>query len=229
MRLASTLFGIAAAFAIAACGSGPAPNTGPEVQRPSKPSEAPPAVAKADAGPAPDDWASTVLAAVKGYREWKRIGDFPRWAPTMCDVPRQNIPIYSEADAGPHSRKLYFLYVRDAAAYATPTKMQPTGQVLVKEGYAPEAAGTDENGATQFRCGKRTDLFIMLKTGKEEGTDAGWIYAVVSPDGTRVDHAGMLESCMRCHQDAGPSRMFGVKSAAIGETRKPTVVSGPER
>jgi hypothetical protein len=145
----------------------------------------------------------------------------------MCSAPTQSIPIHSEADAGPHSRKLYFLYVKDHVAYSSPDDIQPNGQVLVKEGYVPEEAGTDESGATQFRCGKRTDLFIMIKTDKEEGTDAGWIYAVVTPDGRRVDYAGRLESCMRCHQDAGPSRMFGVTSGVAGETRKPMVVSGP--
>jgi hypothetical protein len=220
------MFVLAAVCVLAACGTRPAPNVAGDVGRlHPREVEAPPE--DAPSASTTRGWDEEVLAAIKGYREWERVADYPKWAPTLCTRPAPTIPIHSDADAGPHSRKLYFLYVKDHAAYSSPGNIQPVGQVLVKEGYVPEEAGTDDDGAKQFRCGKRTDLFIMMRTNKEEGTDAGWIYAIVTPDGKRVDHAGRLESCMRCHQDVGPSRMFGVTSGVAGETRKPMVVSGP--
>ena len=43
-----------------------------------------------------------------------------------------------------------------------------------------------------------------------EGSDAGWVYGTVTPDG-RVTSAGRVASCMGCHVDAPHERMFGLK------------------
>jgi hypothetical protein len=42
------------------------------------------------------------------------------------------------------------------------------------------------------------------------GTDAGWVYGTVTPDGKQVTSAGRVESCMGCHQDAPHDRLFGL-------------------
>ncbi len=147
----------------------------------------------------------------------------------MCDVPRANLPFFSDADSGPHSRKLYYLYVKDADTYTDAETIQPAGQVLVKQGFQPVEAGKDRRGAMQYRCGEQAELFIMLKTTHKEGTDAGWVYAITTPDGSKVTHAGRIESCMGCHQTAGESRLFGVAADLRDEGDKPAILGGPPK
>jgi hypothetical protein len=66
-------------------------------------------------------------------------------------------------------------------------------------------------GDQVFKAAKQADLFIMLKLDpKTEGTDAGWIYGTVTPDGKKVTSAGKVESCIKCHQDAPRDRLFGL-------------------
>lgn len=56
----------------------------------------------------------------------------------------------------------------------------------------------------------RSDLFIMAKLDpKTAGTDQGWVYGTVTPDGKTVTAAGRVESCMKCHQAARHDRLFG--------------------
>ena len=53
----------------------------------------------------------------------------------------------------------------------------------------------------------------MAKLAPETpGTDEGWIYGTVAPDGT-VTSAGLVESCMECHDSAPHERLFGVRFA----------------
>ena len=41
------------------------------------------------------------------------------------------------------------------------------------------------------------------------GTDEGWVYGTVSPDGKAVGAAGRVASCMKCHAEAKSDRLFG--------------------
>jgi hypothetical protein len=67
-----------------------------------------------------------------------------------------------------------------------------------------------KKGLQFFKAAKQADLFIMLKLEPTTpGTDAGWVYGTVSPDGKKVTSAGMVESCMKCHKEATSDRLFG--------------------
>jgi hypothetical protein len=66
-------------------------------------------------------------------------------------------------------------------------------------------------GDKVYKATKQADLFIMFKLDpKTDGTDAGWVYGTVTPDGKKVTAAGKIESCMKCHQDAKTDRLFGL-------------------
>jgi hypothetical protein len=45
---------------------------------------------------------------------------------------------------------------------------------------------------------------------KTPGTDEGWVYGTVTPDGKDVTCAGRVASCMGCHADAPHDRLFGL-------------------
>jgi len=69
-----------------------------------------------------------------------------------------------------------------------------------------------------FKAGDRKDLFIMVKLDAGvEGTDAGWVYGTVSPDGKSVTSSGRVASCMACHEKAGAGRLFGLPAAQAVE------------
>jgi hypothetical protein len=70
----------------------------------------------------------------------------------------------------------------------------------------------------RYRADRQTDLFIMFKTEPQTpGTDNGWVYGTVTPDGNRVTSAGRVTACMDCHQHCQPDRVFGFeKTAATG-------------
>ena len=62
-----------------------------------------------------------------------------------------------------------------------------------------------------YKAAKQADLFIMFKLdSKTPGTDDGWVYGTVTPDGKKVTAAGRVASCMKCHQDAPHDRLFGL-------------------
>ena len=66
-------------------------------------------------------------------------------------------------------------------------------------------------GDKLFKATKQVDLFIMMKFAKETpGTDNGWVYGTVTPDGKKVTSSGMVESCMKCHREAQHERLFGL-------------------
>ena len=75
--------------------------------------------------------------------------------------------------------------------------------------FWPYATGKD---GKRYKATKLAGLFIMLKLDpKTPGTDAGWIYSTVTPDGKKVTAVGRVESCMKCHQDAKNDRLFGLQ------------------
>jgi hypothetical protein len=67
-------------------------------------------------------------------------------------------------------------------------------------------------GDKVFKAAKQADLFIMMKLDPQTlGTDNGWVYGTVTPDGKTVTSAGRVESCMKCHQETKTDRLFGLR------------------
>jgi hypothetical protein len=80
-----------------------------------------------------------------------------------------------------------------------------------KGGAAPEerettldhVAGYAEKDNKKYVLGERGPLFIMYRTEKNTpGTDNGWVYGTLTPDGKTVTSAGRVASCMGCHTEA---------------------------
>jgi hypothetical protein len=199
MRMTVCLIACCFCLLVACAQQPPKPEPAPET--PEAPTPAP--------QPAPEVSDQDVLTAASEYLQWHRVADYPQWAPTMCMLPTANTPFLSEASTGPHERKLYYLYVKDAAAYEQHTQIQPTGQVLVKDSFHP--VESEERGRKIYRTGERQGLFVMYKADTGE-TDNGWIYATLTADGKQVTSKGLIDSCMGCHADAGESRLFGVQA-----------------
>ena len=66
-------------------------------------------------------------------------------------------------------------------------------------------------GDKVYKAAKQGDLFVMTKLDpKSPGTDEGWVYATLSPDGKKLTSAGMIESCMQCHRETKTDRLFGL-------------------
>lgn len=179
-----------------------------------------------------------VLDAVRAYETYPRVSDVPAWSPYFCRMPPTPGALASHADGdAAHARKLYHLFAKDEASYRgrdhqqidahplAPLAPAPPGQVLVKEAWKPEriehapvdatTGGLPSEVATLdgalYRRGELHGLFVMLKLDPATpGTDAGWVYATVTPDRSRVTAAGRVESCMRCHVDAPHDRQFGL-------------------
>jgi hypothetical protein len=67
-------------------------------------------------------------------------------------------------------------------------------------------------GGQLYHAKERGPLFVMFKMDpKTPGTDEGWVYGTVTPDGQQVTSAGRVESCMNCHQGAPHDRLFGLR------------------
>jgi hypothetical protein len=165
-------------------------------------------------------WRDAALEATSGYESYTRVADYPLWAPTLCSAPAPTVQFMSKAEGGrAHAQKLYFLWVKDGQAYSAknePAKEmpQPSGQIIVKETFLPvEGQGGIKAEGKEYKAGERGPLFLMMRFEPgTEGTDEGWVYATLSPDGKQVTSAGRLDSCMGCHVEAGDDRVFGVKA-----------------
>lgn len=112
-----------------------------------------------------------------------------------------------------------------------PVTAQPVGQVIIKEAWTdvpmnegeqvpprPTALPTRALERTWIdgkahRIGEKAALFAMVKVADHEvpGSDAGWVYATLPPDGGTLTSYGTLPTCMRCHTKAPSDRIFGVK------------------
>ncbi len=69
---------------------------------------------------------------------------------------------------------------------------------------------TDHDGNI-YHAAEKGPLFIMFQTEpKTPGTDDGWVYGTVTPDGKAVIEVGRIENCMNCHQKAPHGRLFGL-------------------
>ncbi len=156
----------------------------------------------------------------KEYRTYGLVDDLRRWAPELCEAPRQPAPRFSQSrDAETHGRKLYHLYAKDRGAYLHAREVpQPVGQVIVKESWVPKEVSEKEagnlravfKGGKYYHASKQAALFLMIKGEAGPDTDEGWTYATVTPDGTTVTASGRLASCMECHVNAKVDRMFGL-------------------
>lgn len=183
-------------------------------------------------------FAPRVLAAVRDYTAFRRVSDQPHWSPLLCSAPpRAGAFVSASGDATTHGGKLYYLYARDDAAYCPPPELEtgldrapgpplvpaPIGQTLVKESWTAKLvdAPVEERGnlpsdqaardGRVYARGEARELFVMLKLDPATpDTDAGWIYATVTPDRKTVTAAGRIASCMACHTEAGHDRQFGV-------------------
>ncbi len=142
----------------------------------------------------------------------------------------------ASADAGTHGRKMYRVFAKDGEAYAklsegiapstpraaeghaAPAELKSVTQVIVKESWIPQHAAEPAKASAPAAPAatkqmKQSDLFMMLRVGgeKEAGTDEGWVYATVTPDGKEATGAGRKENCMKCHAEAPHGRLFGLK------------------
>jgi hypothetical protein len=170
---------------------------------------------------------SRLREAASAYSRYALVNQSPAWAPTMCAAPGPPAPgpglLFSRASTGEaHGGKLYFLYAADVAAYRQSKQGkagQGTGQVLVKESWlprpVPRAAAAGRARAIGphgefFEPGERGPLFVMLKLDPTaRGTDRGWVYGTLTPDGWEVTSAGRVVSCMGCHDRGTHDRLFG--------------------
>ncbi|HET6582755.1 MAG TPA: hypothetical protein VFG69_04895, partial [Nannocystaceae bacterium] len=166
------------------------------------------------------------------------------WAPGLCRLPLRGGQHLSRAEGAAHDGKLFLLWAQDIDAYAKavgwidrapPTEQaQITGrlgpdvaQVLVKESFAavPFTPGDPVHGqplhaavrdGKPFRAGDAIGLFVMIQLASARpGTDDGWIYGTVAPDGT-VTSASDVGACRDCH-GARQNRLFGLpRPPALG-------------
>jgi hypothetical protein len=170
--------------------------------------------------PAPLDprFVPVIRAAAAAYRGWGKVDDQARLAPTLCAPAAAPAPLprLSRAAAGPHRRKLYFLWASDRTTYLGDGPLAP-GFAVVKESFeaVPTAAADAAPGGVTadgevLALGDRRDLFVIAKVDAAAGTDQGWIYGTVAVDGA-VTSAGTVATCMGCHdRDARRERLFGL-------------------
>lgn len=126
---------------------------------------------------------------------------------------------------------------RNPAPPLPPPLAQDVGQVIIKEAWTDIALAADAPrppdrpvgkkpayGPTTFETytyvdgkphaiGDRSALFMMLKVAATPTPDSdnGWVYATLTPDGSTITAAGLLPSCMGCHEHAEHDRLFGPK------------------
>jgi hypothetical protein len=127
-------------------------------------------------------------------------------------------------------------YVSNGAPAEHPE--QKVAQAVVKESYLPEVISEAEmqrvameegerRSSTRllqidhfrsytrgkdgkfYRAAKLVGLYVILeKPSDTEGTDKGFVYATLMPNG-EVTSAGRVASCMGCHVQAKHGRLFG--------------------
>lgn len=155
-----------------------------------------------------------IKRAAKAYVSWGKVDDQSRLAPTLCAPPPSPSKIrLSAADAeSPHGKKLYYLWASDRAKYLDSKQTIPVGFSIVKQSFAAvPAAATATAKAGSWTVGPAKDVFVMVRVGDNTpGSDDGWVYGTVSPDGT-VTSAGRVATCMGCHdQQTSRDKLFGL-------------------
>ena len=178
-------------------------------------------------------------SVAKSYEKYAKVGDTPRVAPGLCaGPPPPGVLLSSSKDGSTHGQKLYFLFALDPELYRIKGKgLRATAplapvygekgaeQALVKQSWTCVPADKEKDadlspllvlrkGDQLFKTGEKKDLFIMVKLDTiTEGTDHGWVYGTVTPDGKTVTSSGKVRSCIECHKTAGDCRLFGLPAA----------------
>ena len=169
-----------------------------------------------------------LLELANTYTSYARVDDELHWAPTLCRQPMPSVARRSmSTQDDTHGRKLYFLFARDRAAYLGRDGKTPAfeGQAVVKEAWTVEEVAGDtvydkrtspvlyrQEAGKLFHAKERAGLFIMYRTASATpGTDGGWVYGTVTPDGKTVTSAGAVPSCLTCHRQAKHERLFGIE------------------
>lgn len=139
--------------------------------------------------------------------------------------------------ASSSARERYTALGQPAAGQPTPDPTLPIGFTVVKQSWVasakPAAAAAPvivdptlvsfdppapiswvEHEGQRLHVGEQAELFVMTKVGAADmpGTDAGWIYGTLTPDGQRVTSAGQVSRCMDCHEAATHERLFGLQT-----------------
>ncbi len=174
---------------------------------------------------------AALIKGVENYAEaYGNLDDVMRWAPGLCRrPPTSTIRESASGDEGTHGKKLYWLYAKERDAYlkVATGAQQPVGQVLVKEAFVAEPGRGDgnpqhsgwkpletivERDGKPFHAGAKESLYVLLKLDpKTDGTDEGWVYGTLTPDGKTVTSAGKVATCMGCHTAENTTdRMFGM-------------------
>lgn len=159
--------------------------------------------------PLDPDMQGQVLAVAADYRDWMPVYIDWRMALESCVSAFPQEHLMSKADsASPHGNKVYNLFASERDVYLALASANsdssdlPAGFAVVKQAWTPSKDTTQPQDLF--------GLFMMLKVGPAvSDSDDGWIYAMVSPDGSVVHEAGRIESCMSCHRDAKHGRLFG--------------------
>ncbi len=163
-------------------------------------------------------FAKELLKAAEEYELWGRVDDTARVAPMACSAPGPmpsppQLTFSASKDETTHGKKLYWLFSKNRNDYLAiaKNKTAAVGQVVVKQSWIPEEVTDPKSGVKVFKASKQGDLFVMMKLDpKTPGTDEGWVYATLTPDGKKLTSAGMVESCMKCHVETKTDRLFGL-------------------
>jgi hypothetical protein len=187
------------------------------------------------------DFAPMLREVASAYRNWGLVDNQFHWAPGLCALPSEGVAHYSTVSApAAHAEKVFVLYALDPMAYwkATDAKgpfpetlkrvpwitgRQNLEQVLVKESFVPTKPGESKNslgfrvspakkGEEYYTAGEPMGLFVMARLeGSPAGTDEGWVYATIAPDG-EIRESGNIAACHDCHAKE-KDRIFGVPLA----------------
>lgn len=186
-----------------------------------------------------DRWHPTLRAIAGGYKNWGRVDDQMRWAPTLCAMPQPaRARISASGHESTHGRKLYTLYAKDPEAYGAHKSFVPApevagladiAQVLVKEAFVPVETARPDNSVSldgelspaqhegkTYVPGEPLGIYVVFKPRQTRiDTDAGWVYGTVSADLKTVTSSGKVASCMGCHQKAPNDRLFGLAEKQV--------------
>lgn len=107
-------------------------------------------------------------------------------------------------------------------ATATPTDQPNAAPELPADAFVistdpPAPITWVEHAGQRLHVGAQAELFVMTKVGAPDlpGSDRGWIYGTLTPDGQTVTSAGLVERCMACHAEATHERLFGLQPTKV--------------
>ncbi len=166
----------------------------------------------------------------KEYKNYGQLNDFGlKWTIAACAPSALPDSFhFSRADKkkSPHGDKLYHFFIKDVNAYAdTTVKIQPEGQVLVKETWNVKEVSKEsvekyglqarqsENDGKWYMPVSIAQLFIMYKEPENNHNDQGWVYGIVDLENNKVKvlKNGRISSCITCHKETKYDRIFGVE------------------